>query len=177
MSDDPAKPPRFPIVGALLCAACLGAAVWTWMRYSYVWDMTLAEYRRSPRRVTGGRWDAWPCNAYVRVGGVLQPGPVVGDDRPGRLFFYSFLTSRYDPRSSSVLVASHNRSDLVVNSLQFQLVCGRVRGKPHGILHLYIDAHRLHGASIAGLVVGAMGVFVFTVALRHWWTLAAHVGQ
>jgi len=23
-------------------------------------------------------------------------------------------------------------------------------------------------ASIAGLVVGAMGVFVFTVALRHW---------
>jgi len=24
------------------------------------------------------------------------------------------------------------------------------------------------GASIAGLVVGAMGVFVFTVALRHW---------
>jgi hypothetical protein len=30
------------------------------------------------------------------------------------------------------------------------------------------NASRLHGASIAGLVVGAMGVFVFTVALRHW---------
>ncbi|MHC4502659.1 MAG: hypothetical protein ACYTFI_05080 [Planctomycetota bacterium] len=29
-------------------------------------------------------------------------------------------------------------------------------------------ASRFHGASIAGLVVGAMGVFVFTVALRHW---------
>jgi hypothetical protein len=27
---------------------------------------------------------------------------------------------------------------------------------------------RLHGASVAGLVVGAMGVFVFVVALRHW---------
>ena len=27
---------------------------------------------------------------------------------------------------------------------------------------------RFTGASIAGLVVGAMGVFVFTVALRHW---------
>jgi len=25
-----------------------------------------------------------------------------------------------------------------------------------------------HGVSIAGLVVGAMGVFVFSVALRHW---------
>ncbi len=31
-----------------------------------------------------------------------------------------------------------------------------------------VEAGRLHGASIAGLVVGAMGVFVFTVALRHW---------
>ena len=33
-----------------------------------------------------------------------------------------------------------------------------------------VDARRsrFHGASIAGLVVGAMGVFVFTVALRHW---------
>jgi len=27
---------------------------------------------------------------------------------------------------------------------------------------------RFTGASIAGLVVGAMGVFVFSVALRHW---------
>ena len=27
---------------------------------------------------------------------------------------------------------------------------------------------RFTGASIAGLVVGAMGVFVFTAALRHW---------
>ncbi len=30
------------------------------------------------------------------------------------------------------------------------------------------DASRFTGASIAGLVVGAMGVFVFTVALRLW---------
>ncbi|MHC4200587.1 MAG: hypothetical protein ACYSU0_11395 [Planctomycetota bacterium] len=29
-------------------------------------------------------------------------------------------------------------------------------------------ASRLHGASIAGLVVGAMGVFVFSAAYRHW---------
>jgi len=29
-------------------------------------------------------------------------------------------------------------------------------------------ASRFHGATIAGLVVGAMGVFVLTVALRHW---------
>ena len=33
MPDDPAKQPRFPYVAALLCVACVGAAVWTWMRY------------------------------------------------------------------------------------------------------------------------------------------------
>jgi len=31
-----------------------------------------------------------------------------------------------------------------------------------------VSASRLTGASIAGLVVGAMGVFVFAGALRHW---------
>jgi hypothetical protein len=37
----PAKTgPRFPWVAALLCAASLGAAGWTWMRYSYAWDVT-----------------------------------------------------------------------------------------------------------------------------------------
>ena len=29
-------------------------------------------------------------------------------------------------------------------------------------------ASRYHPATIAALVVGAMGVFVFTIALRHW---------
>ena len=32
---NPAKPPRFPYVGALLCVACVGTAVRLWMRYSY----------------------------------------------------------------------------------------------------------------------------------------------
>ena len=38
---------------------------------------------------------------------------------------------------------------------------------PSGLL---VDAvaSRCHGGTIAGLVVGAMGAFVFTVALRHW---------
>ncbi len=45
MSDDPAKPhARFPYVAALLCAACIGAAVWTWMRYSYAWEVTPEQF-------------------------------------------------------------------------------------------------------------------------------------
>ncbi|MHC4202517.1 MAG: hypothetical protein ACYSU0_21205, partial [Planctomycetota bacterium] len=39
MSDDPARPPRFPYVAALLCAACVGMAGYLWMRYSYAWDV------------------------------------------------------------------------------------------------------------------------------------------
>ncbi|MHC4503898.1 MAG: hypothetical protein ACYTFI_11385 [Planctomycetota bacterium] len=35
-------------------------------------------------------------------------------------------------------------------------------------LGLDMRRSRLHPASIAGLVVGAMGVFVFGAALRHW---------
>ncbi|MHC4198595.1 MAG: hypothetical protein ACYSU0_01190 [Planctomycetota bacterium] len=40
----------------------------------------------------------------------------------------------------------------------------------YGMNKLVLDpnASRFHGASIAGIVVGAMGVFVFSVALRHW---------
>jgi hypothetical protein len=33
---------------------------------------------------------------------------------------------------------------------------------------IHTERGRFHPASIAGLVVGAMGVFMFSVALRHW---------
>jgi hypothetical protein len=58
------------------------------------------------------------------------------------------------------------------------LISGVVMAEPP--YHFYVidtTESRWHGASIAGLVVGAMGVFVFTVALRHWLNQrrAAHV--
>ena len=79
MSDDNPdvpRPPRFPYVAALLCAACIGAAAWTWMR-------------------AGERLE--------------DDGAVLRDLRASVVRFVA-----------------------------------------------------------AGLVVGAMGVFVFTMALRHW---------
>ncbi|MHC4199582.1 MAG: hypothetical protein ACYSU0_06285 [Planctomycetota bacterium] len=45
-----------------------------------------------------------------------------------------------------------------------------VQGITVPIASINTDASRFHGATVAGLVVGAMGVFVFTVALRHWQT-------
>ncbi|MHC4504114.1 MAG: hypothetical protein ACYTFI_12470, partial [Planctomycetota bacterium] len=68
MSDDPVKSPRFPYIAAVLCAACLGAAVWTWMRYSYRWTLT-------PQWLAAARPDIvpddtrFPSRAYIEVTG------------------------------------------------------------------------------------------------------------
>jgi hypothetical protein len=47
------------------------------------------------------------------------------------------------------------------------LLKGRVVEHPRG-LAVDTTASRFHPASITGLVIGAMGVFVFGLALRHW---------
>ncbi len=91
------KPPRFPFIAAALCVACLGAAAWTWMRYSYCWHMPLMELRslalevlahsgalgphlqsydrsapgQRPALVSG----AWPSESYVRVRAVARACP------------------------------------------------------------------------------------------------------
>ncbi|MHC4200191.1 MAG: hypothetical protein ACYSU0_09390 [Planctomycetota bacterium] len=46
----------------------------------------------------------------------------------------------------------------------------RVRASYPNQADLLVDTtrSRFTGASVAGLAVGAMGVFVFTAALRHW---------
>jgi hypothetical protein len=45
---------------------------------------------------------------------------------------------------------------------------GRFRDLDRMGVRIDTAASRLTGASVTGLVVGAMGVFVFAVALRHW---------
>jgi hypothetical protein len=152
--------PRFPFVGALLCAACLAAAAWTWMMYSYCWNVSLKDVANDPivllkrqlgryERVEGvclGRWSRANCGgllvadhvdptvAYeIVIKGEGMPAVATGD----RLVF----TGRMDP---FVTVDDP--------------LCGTMD----------ISGSRFTGASIAGLVVGAMGVFVFAVALRHW---------
>jgi hypothetical protein len=75
MPDETARPPRFPYVAALLCAACIGAAAWTWMRYSYCWTIAIddlyvmppegTEYHANERlsqryvRLPSGSWVEW----------------------------------------------------------------------------------------------------------------------
>jgi len=188
MPDDAARLPRFPFVAAALCAACVGMAAWTWMRYSYCSDVTrpmarqLAERAIAPigtnrlSRSIVGKWVAlrgmrtshWDEDEFSSEGELrFWHIPLISEGAGS----YAKIPTR--PEFD---VAWHDLSGKVIWSPQRQQVfLGRVAdnpfarswiGSPLGAVDT--TATRLTGASIAALVVGAMGVFVFTVALRHW---------
>ncbi len=163
MSDDPGRPPRFPYVAALLCAGCVGAAGWTWMRYSYVWRVGPGDPEHYLPEMA-----AWE-DRYVEMVGksVVKEGMVNLPDE-GQLSFGP-VVAVYDgptPMTSNVFFVQGRSID---PSTAEQQISWRGRlWRSKYILQLHADASRFHGASIAGLVVGAMGVFVFTLALRHW---------
>ncbi len=197
MTDDPAKPPRFPYIAALLCAACLGAAVWTWMRYSYAWPMDFRElpsykvFRKSasskdpkdyPHLV--GRYVSLVNIDDVESDGIV---PLIVRDQSGHGDLWCTVNRRFD---SSFMITPETDfwlqdvwcgpgspfAEFPIGSVgrvckeelpgRFTITA-RDRNGPKE-LRLDTYASRFHGASIAGFVVGAMGVFVFTVALRHW---------
>ncbi len=185
MPDDPAKPPRFPYVGALLCAACLGVAVWTWMRYSYSWDVTGEYLYGNAAAIRVGRW---PCRSYVRVRGTDACGLALNIPNPDYVDYahlsedcygVAFLPRGYVTHNLYLHVRMPPGTELAAREAgEF---AGRVFARepltsgydvPPDERDAYpgVDttASRFTGASVAGLVVGAMGVFVFTVALRHW---------
>jgi hypothetical protein len=138
------------------------------MRYSYEHEVVLGD-------ITPGSGDIWrgePGHPYVGRYVTVQGTP-------------SFLkTPAYDHRGWLMLLRSPSSPGGVLafirsSSPSFRpnrptLLSGRlvvahtVTVVPRSFLALDTTASRFHGATIAGLVVGAMGVFVFTVALRHW---------
>jgi hypothetical protein len=162
MPDDPAKLPRFPYVGALLCAACVGVAAWLFLRYSYSWELRPDEFVRlhrsgGARGVLSRLRDRYATFRFVRgdrsedlsVGHILAR---IESGEAARLHVYFADTPT--ARASEDVVLS-----------------GRVCvGENHDGVAFIFDpsSSRWTPQTIAGLVVGAMGVFVFTVALRHW---------
>lgn len=161
---NPARPPRFPFVALAHCAACVAAAVWVWVMYSYVVDVTVPD---ALSHLTAGR------RPYVRL-----HAEVDRIRRPVRLV----IPAGRDPLAVCI------RAPLP-RGLPF-IVCLREGAKrPEGVDAQFtgrlclVDAttgasgpvpavdttrSRLTGASVAALVIGAMGIFVFAVALRHW---------
>jgi len=156
------KLPRFPYVAALLCAACVGAAGWTWMRYSHVWDVTVAHLTEAP-----ACFDEY-CVRFEGTN-ITHDTLISAREVDGVHRGFHGVTVCEDIQSTedvlSLLVARELSAPLAFSRGQFT---GRLRLNNSSYhLFLLLPAGR-HPASITGLVVGVMGVFVFTVALRHW---------
>ncbi|MHC4506442.1 MAG: hypothetical protein ACYTFI_24365 [Planctomycetota bacterium] len=136
------------------------------MRYSYCWDVTPEVIFAASRHPAANPW----VDRYVAIRGdtsTMQEETglcMVHTDgtRGGTTFRYPMQTVYLTPPSGRASPAEEPRRN--ATSVRH----GRVRLGPIRDLFLDAGASRFTGASIAGLVVGAMGVFVFTVALRHW---------
>ncbi len=166
-NSTPAAPhTRFPYGPALLCLGCLVMCGYTWMRYSYAWSVTPGTLRSEKTPLVGeGRW---PDCAYVRVRGI-QTSDRIEDGGVIYLQGYWFPDSQSSPRSYSPPPAPGAPGEWV----------GRIAME--GVAKLDTAASRFYPASVAGLVVGAMGLFVFGLYLRSWFigrkTLAHKPGQ
>ncbi len=178
MPNDPARLPRFPYIAALLCAACVGAAAWTWMRYSYCWDVIPHDWPGDASRLHRIRGEvSWPDGALVSLDTAELTWVHETTDPKGHALFSGRSERLVYP--VYVLVSGHATppGKQVVGRAEW--LCSPLPGREDGTTHwpirftyiLCVDTRsrgRLTGQSAAGLVVGAMGVFVFTVALRHW---------
>ncbi len=185
MSDDLTKPSRFPYLAALLCAACAGATVWTWMTYSYAWSTTPEdvadrfEQRHAARLKLPNRTRRGTCDFAELIQPYLAVRGTISMDyyRMGETVDGHFSLSGQEQFARGdlnvVLAADAKVGDFGVERTYLgRLRCvkgaGGIGREPCASVMLDTAASRFTGASIAGLVVGAMGVFVFTVALRHW---------
>ncbi|MHC5055689.1 MAG: hypothetical protein ACYTKD_13345 [Planctomycetota bacterium] len=150
-APQPRAGPRFPWAPAALCAASLVMAAWTWMRYSYGWD------------VTNIPSDRWGEGLYVECSG---EGLV-----PNESSLADFIAGAADGKRPSAFVRCNPGGGLLV---------GRVGGPaiPDYDGHFFLSVRmvpfldtttsRLRPASAAGLVVASFVTFVFALYLRSW---------
>ena len=164
---DPTRPgARFPWAVTVFCAACVAAAAWTFMRFSYAWPVSLQELSADGMTPEG----QWFQGRYVTFSGAPQPG------RGGRFWVWRTKLRQDDPSevTAAECIGPH-RSRGEGFERRFQGRAGIRERYLNPLVHMpsysiVIDcgAGRWTGASVAGLVVGAMGVFVFTLHLRRW---------
>ena len=187
MSDTDRSPfRRFPWAQLAFCVACLAMTTYTWMRYSYAWELT-PEGLGSFTPEYAGLFDiwkpafrnptAWPSGSYVRLtesgqGGCLAAEPLYAK---ASVFSEEPLYPLSHLKMWSGLRAPGDESCI-------RYFYGRL--KPHQPRPVYGSSHpdlilqgtpivdtaasRFHPASVAGLVVGAMGCFIFGLYLRRW---------
>lgn len=152
---------RFPWGPALLSAACVAMAAWTWMRYSVAMHVTPDDFQGTGLRSRyHGRY-------VVLVGKIVAAiGPHGGR---ARLMIGAGEAPYSAQRVVDVFVPDGTR----YAAGRPARLAGRVE-VPYsddldgGFIILASPASRLTGASVAGLVVAAFGAFVFGLHLRRW---------
>jgi hypothetical protein len=169
---------RFPWIQLVFCIACLSMAAWTWMRYSYAWEATPRQFAELSDEEEL-RW----YDYFVEVNGVIRQKA----EEPGRGTHVDVRDAEDDRYRALVFVPAGaappiNESAVFGGSVWFDpriatvsrahlRVAGGAMSRPRARIEdagvLFVRG-RWNGASVAGLVVGAMGCFIFALYLRRW---------
>jgi len=192
MADDPIRPPRFPYVAALLCAAGVATAGHLWVTFSCVRDVVPEDFHvLGPRPGYAispdgsriwvpdlGGWSPYRPNdelldRYVCLHGRLSHIDKDADVSPRE---WSAWVQGKDPCHLAEVHPVAGLLESMDTDTEIRIVGRVVEAPESGVaVHLLFPdlavdptRSRFHGASIFGLVVGAMGVFVLAVALRCW---------
>ncbi|MHC4248869.1 MAG: hypothetical protein ACYS9X_07050 [Planctomycetota bacterium] len=183
--SDPGTPehpgPRFPWGPALLAAASVVLAAWLWMRYSYAWAVTPSRLRREAG-FASSRKQSWD-RAYARLEGArgiylefrprvdvarIRVGELVREETNGKTVTWSAFTWSLPHIDHAVAVTIPRRD--MPEPFRRDEWTGRVEApsSSSSVPGLDATAGRLTPESVAGLVVGAWGTFVFAMYLRRW---------
>lgn len=162
-TPDDARPIRFPFVAAALCVTSLTAAVWLFFRYSYAWDVRPDDLTGDFDDPLGDVRNHPMLGRYVRLGGVFH------EDRGAHRGRMAEAAG-----ASPVVPVFLDRTEPLPAKVTEVILRGRVvlewgeSTTPDPTVSVDCTQGRWHGASVAGFVVAAWGVFIFAAALRHW---------
>jgi len=160
---------RFPWIQLVCCISCLSMTAWTWMRYSYGWDVPAENLSVKSADGCGNPY----AGCFVRLYGAMGiaarghyyclavPYNVDGLARGN--------TGNYE--SVRLRPYGFGRAPSGPVTLSGRLVlAGPETGQDgqNAWLELDTDVSRFTWQSVAGLVVGAMGCFIFGLYLRTW---------
>jgi len=174
---------HFPLTQLAFCIACLTMTAWTWMRHSYALRFVAvpAEEMEVPGAVGEACQDpdTYPdlTDRYIVIrfpprcdspedAEQFAAGEVHG--RPAAICVDQGLVLFDDDGSTRQLGRLARRPDSEL------VVAGRMLSSGPGVYARFripdfdTTASRFHPASVAGIVVGAMGCFIFGLYLRAW---------
>ena len=164
------------------------------MRYSYCWPLAASDYDAVisdalliARKAEAGEGSLFQKAAraaaasplygrYVVVEGRADPifpksdMELAGDTATGGHYVVAWADGGAVPIvvSDTARVPAHQEEVVLSGRVVLDPAWGSMSDMPMHLFFVDSTASRFHPASISGLVVGAMGVLVFAVYLRHW---------